>query len=127
MSHFTTIQTQLVVKDYLKKALDDLEYNWEEGNLEVRGYQGNRTRAEIRLETGNPGYDIGFRKQDQNYEVVADWWGIKNIKQEEFVQQVNRRYAYHAVKDQLEQQDFSFVEEEIQEDNSIRISVRRMS
>lgn len=127
MSHFTTIQTQLVVKDYLTKALDDLQYNWEEGNLEVRGYQGNLTHAELRLETGNEGYDIGFRKKGESYEVVADWWGIKNINQEEFVQQVNRRYAYNAVKDQLEQQDFSFVEEEVQEDSSIRISVRRMT
>jgi hypothetical protein len=125
MSHFTTIQTQIVVKDYLLKALSDLEYKWEEGNLEVRGYQGNLTRAEIRLETGNPGYDIGFRKQDQNYEVVADWWGIESINQEEFVQQVNRLYAYHAVKDQLEQQDFTFVEEEVRADNTIHISVRR--
>jgi len=126
MSHFSTIQTKIVVKDYLKKALTDLKFNWEEGDVEVRGYQGNRTKAEIRIETGNPGFDIGFRKQGQNYEVVADWWGIKNIKQDEFVQNVNQRYAYNAVKDQLEQQDFTFVEEEIKEDNTIHLTVRRM-
>jgi len=126
MSHFSTIQTKIVVKDYLKKALTDLKFNWEEGDVEVRGYQGNRTKAEIQIETGNPGFDIGFRKQGQNYEVVADWWGIKNIKQEEFVQNVNQRYAYHAVKDQLEQQDFTFVEEEVQADNTIHLTVRRM-
>jgi hypothetical protein len=126
MSHFSTIQTKIVEKDYLKKALTDLNYEWEEGNLEVRGYQGNRTPAEIRISTGNPGYDIGFRKQSENYEIVADWWGIKNIKQEEFVQNVNQRYAYHAVKDQLGQQDFTFVEEQVQADNTIHITVRRM-
>ncbi len=127
MSHFSTIETKIVNKEYLKKALDDLKFNWEEGNLEVKGYQGNRTKAEIKLETGNPGYDIGFRRQGQNYEVVADWWGIKNIKQEEFVQNVNQRYAYHAVKDQLGQQDFTFVEEQVQADNTIHITVRRMT
>mgnify|MGYP002480225152 CR=1 FL=1 len=127
MSHFSTLQTKIVVKEYLKKALDDLNYEWEEGNIEVRGYRGNRIPAEIRISTGNPVYDIGFRKQDENYEIVADWWGIKNIQQEEFVNNLNRRYAYNAVKDQLEQQDFTFVEEEVRADKSIRISVRRMT
>ncbi len=126
MSHFTTIKTKIVVKEYLKNALTDLKFNWEEGNVDVRGYQGNRTKAELKLDTGNPGFDIGFRKAGDSYEVVADWWGIKNIQQENFVQQVNQRYAYHAVKDQLAQQDFSFVEETVNDDNSIRISVRRM-
>ena len=127
MSHFSTIQTKIVVKEYLIKALDDLKFQWQEGDLEVRGYQGNRTKAEIRLETGNPGYDIGFRKTGENYEVVADWWGIKNIKQDEFLQNVNQRYAYNAVKDQLDQQDFSLVEEEVREDKTIHLSVRRMT
>jgi len=127
MSHFSTIKTKIVVKEYLVKALNDLKFNWEEGNVEVRGYQGIRTKAEIRINTGNTGYDIGFRKKNENYEIVADWWGIKNIKQEEFVQNVTQRYAYNAVKDQLEQQDFSFVEEELRADNTIHLSVRRMS
>jgi hypothetical protein len=127
MSHFSTIKTKIVVKEYLVKALNDLKFNWEEGNVEVRGYQGIRTKAEIRINTGNSDYDIGFRKQDENYEIVADWWGIKNIKQEEFLQNVTQRYAYNAVKDQLEQQDFSFVEEEVRADNTIHLSVRRMS
>jgi hypothetical protein len=126
MSHFTTIKTKIVVKDYLKKALTDLKYDWEEGNMTVRGYQGNQTKAEIKVQSGNPGYDIGFRKQGENYEIVADWWGIKNIKQDEFVNRVNQRYAYQAVKDQLEQEDFSFVEEKVGQDQTIHISVRRM-
>ncbi len=127
MSHFSTIQTKIVAKEYLKKALDDLKFNWEEGDLEVRGYQGNRTKAEIRIETGNHGFDIGFRKQGTNYEVVADWYGIRNIKQEEFVQNVTQRYAYNSVKGQLEQDGFTFVEDEVLENNTIHLSVRRMT
>ena len=127
MSHFSTIQTKIVVKEYLKKALDDLKFNWEEGDLEVRGYQGNRTKAEIRIETGNQGYDIGFRKQGANYEVVADWYGIRNIKQEEFVQNVTQRYACNSVKGQLEQDGFTFVEDDVLENNTIHFSARRMT
>jgi hypothetical protein len=126
MSHFSTLKTKIVVKEYLVKALDDLEYKWQEGDVEVRGYQGNRTKAEIKIETKNAGFDIGFRKQGESYEVVADWWGIKDIKQEEFVRQVTRRYAYNAVKDQLGKQNFTFTDEKVQEDNTIHLSVRRM-
>lgn len=126
MSHFTTLKTKIVVLKYLEKALDDLNYKWEKGNLDVRGYEGIRTKAEIKIKTENPGYDIGFRKQGDGYEVVADWWGIEYINQDDFVKRINQRYAYHAVKSQLEKQDFSFVTEEIKEGDTIHISVRRM-
>lgn len=126
MSHFSTIQTQLAEKKYLLQAIADLGFEWEEGNLEVGGFKGIRTPANIRIRTGNRDFDIGFRKQDGKYEIIADWWGIKNIKQEVFVRQLTQRYAFNAVKDQFEQQDFTFVKEEVQADNSIHITIRRM-
>ena len=126
MSHFTTVQTQIVLKEFLKKALEDLGMRCEEGNVEVRGYGGARTPVEIRVPTRNQGYDLGFRKQGENYELVADWWGIRDIKREEFVPRLTQRYAYHAAKDRLEQQDFTIVEEEVQQDQTIHITVRRM-
>jgi homospermidine synthase len=126
MSHFTTIKTQIVASEPLKKALVDLGLAGEEGTVEIRGYGGNRTRVDIRVPTRNPGYDIGFRKQGDAYELVADWWGIKDIKQDEFLQRLTQRYAYHVAKDQLEAQDFTVVEEEVQADNTIHITVRRM-
>jgi len=126
MSHFTTIKTQIVNKIYLKKALDDLQMHYQEGNVEIRGYGGQKTRVEIRVPTSNPQYDLGFRKQKETYELVADWWGIKDINQQEFVQRLSQRYAYHVAKEQLEQQDFTVVEEEVLEDQTIHLTVRRM-
>jgi len=98
MSHFTTIKTQIVAKEQLKQALEDLHLAYEEGAVDIRGYGGNRTRVEIRVPTRSPGYDLGFRKQGDAYELVADWWGIKDIKQDEFLQQLTQRYAYHVAK-----------------------------
>jgi len=126
MSHFTTIQTQVVVKEQLKKALDDLNLTYEEGEVEIRGYGGQRTRVEIRVPTRNPGYDLGFRKQGDVYELVADWWGIKDIQQEVFLNRLTQRYAYHIAKDRLEAQEFTIVEEEVQADQTIHITVRQM-
>ena len=126
MSHFTTVKTQIVAKEPLKQALTDLGLSYEEGSVEIRGYGGNRTRVDLRVPTRNPGYDLGFRKQGDAYELVADWWGIKDLKQDTFLQRLTQRYAYHVVKEQLQTQDFTVVEEEVQADNTIHIVVRRM-
>ena len=126
MSHFTTVKTSIVSKEHLKKALADLKMAFQEGQLTVRGYGGKTTGVEIKVPTRNEGYDLGFRKQGGTYELVADWWGIKDIKQDELVQKLNQRYAYHVAKEQLESQDFTIVEETVEQDQTIHIQVRRM-
>lgn len=125
MSHFTSIKTQIVEKEYLKRSLSDLGHAYSEGNVQIRGYQGNRTNVEIKVPTNNSGYDIGFRKSGNAYEVVADWWGIRDINQPQFVQQIYQRYAYHATKAKLEEQGFSLVSEEVQEGERIHLVLRR--
>jgi xanthine dehydrogenase molybdopterin-binding subunit B len=113
MSHFTRIKTQIVEKKYLTRALQDLNYTYEEGDVEIRGFGGNRTAVEIKIQTSNHGYDIGFRKSGDAYEVIADWYGIRDTNQTQFVQKVSQRYVYHATKEKLEEQGFSLVAEEV--------------
>lgn len=125
MSHFTTIKTKIVEKEYLKQALSELGYAYQEGNVQIRGYQGNQTSVAIKIPTKNSGYDIGFRHSNNSYEIVADWWGIRDIKQDQFLQQVSQRYAYHAAKAKLAEQGFSLVSEEAQEGERIHLVLRR--
>lgn len=127
MSHFTTLKTRIVSKDHLKQALEDLDIAFDEGDLEIRGYQGIRTPVEIRIPSSNPDYDLGFRKHGDSYELVADWYGIRDIDQHEFVAKIVQRYAYRVAMEQLLAQDFAVVEEEIRPDNTIHITVRRMT
>lgn len=125
MSHFTTIKTKIIDKEYLKKALTDLGYSYQEGNLQIHGYQGH-TPVEIKIPTQNSGYDIGFRQNNQVYEVVADWWGIKNIDRQQFLLDINQRYAYHAARNKLEERGFSLVTEEVQQEGKIHLVLRRI-
>ncbi|WP_342596727.1 DUF1257 domain-containing protein [Cyanobacterium aponinum UTEX 3222] len=127
MSHFTRLKTKIVEKEYLKQSLIDLGYKYQEGNVQVNGYMENRTNAELKIFTNNPNYDIGFQKQKDNYEIVADWWGIKDIQQAQFVKTLNQKYAYHATKAKLEEQGFSLVSEEVEEGNQIHLVLRRMA
>jgi hypothetical protein len=126
MSHFTRIKTQMVEQEYLKQALKDLGYTYQEGDVKIRGFGGKRTQVQIKVPTKNRGYDIGFRKVGEVYEVVADWWGIRGIKQKLFIQQVSQRYAYHAARTKLEEQGFALVSEKVQDGNRIHLVLRRM-
>jgi len=129
MSHFSTIKTTFVSKDHLKKALQDVTNEFGLGNIRenamVGGYGGSATRADIVAGTRNKGYDIGFRSENGAYGLVADWYGIKDIDKDSLTNRLSQRYAYHAVKEKLEEKGFSFVEEEVTEENTIHLRVRR--
>jgi hypothetical protein len=126
MSHFTRIKTQIVEKKYLTRALQDLNYACEEGDVKIRGFGGQRTAVEIKIPTSNSGYDVGFRKSGDAYELIADWYGIRDINQKQFVQQVTQRYVYHATKEKLEEQGFTLVTEEVERDGRVHLTLRRV-
>ncbi|HEY9089391.1 MAG TPA: DUF1257 domain-containing protein [Anaerolineaceae bacterium] len=125
MSHFSRLKTQIVEKEYLLLALKDLGYKVEEGPLEIKSFGVERTKVDLRIPLRMSG-DIGFRKVGENYEIVADWWGVRGVKRKEFADAVAQRYAYHATRAKLEQQGFTLVEEQTGEKGQIRMVLRRM-
>lgn len=125
MSHFTSMKTKLVIKDHVVQALRGLGYQPKEGNVEIRGFGGRKTAVEVMIHTKNPGYDLGFRKVGDTYELVADWYGIHDINQKTFLNQVQQKYAYHAVMSRMKEQGFEAVEEKNALDNTIHITLRR--
>lgn len=126
MSHFSRIQTQFKETKYLLQALKDLGFSYEEGNQQVVGFGGQKTPVEIRVPL-KLSYDIGFRRSGGKYEIVADWFGVRGINQQDFTQKLMQRYAYHATRDKMQQQGFDMVEEKVEETGQIRIVLRRMA
>jgi hypothetical protein len=129
MSHFSTLKTSFVSKDHLKKALQDVRNEFGLGpvreNSAVGGFGGASSLAEIVVATRNKGYDIGFRREKGVYGLVADWFGIKDINEEQLASRLARQYAYHAVKEKLDEKGFTLVEEEIMKEDTIHLRVRR--
>ncbi len=125
MSHFTTMKTQLVNRKYLVAALKDLGFQPQVGQVLVRGYEGQKTEVEVKVPTGNPEYDLGFRKAGKTYELVADWYGIVDIRAKTFMAQLLQRYAYHAVSAQVQAQGFEIVQDESLKDQTIHLTLRR--
>jgi hypothetical protein len=114
----------MVEREYLIRALEDLDYAYEEEDVTIRGFGRQRQQVDIKVKTR--GYDVGFRKVGKSYEIIADWWGVRGISREKFLQQVIQRYAYHAVRAKLEEQGFILASEEVQEDRQIHLVLRRM-
>ncbi|MBO3462093.1 DUF1257 domain-containing protein [Aetokthonos hydrillicola Thurmond2011] len=127
MSHFSQIKTQIRNLESLKDALGDLGIDWKEGPSEVRGYRGQTHAAEITVEQDN-GYDIGFKWNGKEYELVADlqYWK-QNHSVEGFLRQVTQRYAYHTVLKETANAGFQVAEQKQNQDGSISLVVQRWS
>ena len=114
----------MVDKALIFQALDDLGYKYEEGDLEIEGSRGNKTKINIKIFT-RFGNDIGLMENNGIYEIIADWWGVLGITQKAFSDGLNQRYAYLAVKTRLEQQGFTLASEE-NNGGKIHLVLRRM-
>ena len=122
MSHFTSIKIQIKNGDILAATLKELGYQVEQ-NTSVRGYQGNKTQAEYVIRQAN-GYDLGFRRTGEEYELVADFWGAK-INQTEFVNAISQKYAHKTLLQSVADQGFNVEAEETLEDGTVRVLVGR--
>jgi hypothetical protein len=132
MSHFTTVKTQIVDKEYLLKALAECGFSTvkEGDNLPLYGYQGDK-RAQtadivVRRKHISPASnDLGFKKTDSGYEIIISEYDVKLLGQN-FTNKLMQNYAYHVTKDSLKEQDFTIIEEEVQKDNTIHLTLRRI-
>jgi len=127
MSHFTSVKTKIVELEYLREALQDLKLEFQEGDLTILDFEGNTAEVQLKVKMPEEEYDIGLRKVASGYEIVADWFGIESVEEEEFLQQVNQRYAYHAVCSRLGGQGYNKVEENVSDDGRIHLTLRRIA
>jgi hypothetical protein len=127
MSHFSNIKTQIRNLDSLKCALTDLGIDWQEGPEMVRGYQGQTLKAAIVVKQEN-NYDLGFRWNGQEYELVADlqYWQ-QPLSVEGFLKKVTQGYALQTILSETSKQGFQVAEQQNNQDGSIRLVVQRWS
>ena len=127
MSHFRQVQTVIRDQALLEEALRQLQFDFQSGEeVTINGYQGNTEQGVVVVKTGCR-YDIGFQRQeDGSFAVCADWWGIEfntTMKQETFMQTLNRTYAHLAVKKQVLEQGLIIEEEKVLPNGEIELVV----
>ena len=93
MSHFSTLRTKISEAEILTASLRDLGISVK-SNADVRGYNGQRVRADlVAILEGE--YDLGWsRNSDGSFDLIADLWGVaKKHNQTELINSINQKYA----------------------------------
>ncbi len=93
MSHFSTLRTKITEAEILQNSLRDLGISVKT-NADVRGYNGQRVRADL-VAVLEGDYDLGWsRNSDGTYDLIADLWGVaKKHNQTELINAINQKYA----------------------------------
>jgi hypothetical protein len=124
MSHFSQVKTQIRTLEPLQKALTDLGLPWK-SETSAKSDLGQTLTAEVVIPQEN-GYDIGFKWNGKEYELVADmhyWqqpWSV-----ESFLNKVSQGYAVQTVMGESQNQGFTLTEQNLQQDGSIRLLLQR--
>ncbi len=135
MSHYTRLDTRIVSVEHLIAALADMGFDHVEHHdvaEHLYGYEGDvrEDRAEVivrRAFIGELSNDIGFRRTaDGNFEaIISDY--DRDTYGREWLGRLTQRYAYRVARDVLRDQDFDLVEESMDQDRRIHMTVRRMA
>ena len=93
MSHFSTLRTKITDAEILKASLSDLGISVKT-EADVRGYNGQRVRADL-VAVLEGEYDLGWsRNSDGSFDLIADLWGVaKKHNQTELINSINQKYA----------------------------------
>lgn len=135
MSHYTTLETRLVSVEHLRRALQDLGLAPVEVHgtaVELVGYEGvfDAGRAEVVVRREHlPGCsaDLGFRRNAAGrLDAVVDAMD-RGTLDERWFRKLTQRYAYHAAKHQLSEKGFELVEETVDRNDAIRLTLRRVA
>jgi hypothetical protein len=95
MSHFTTVTLLIFDLEELKICLRELGYTVIPDTT-IRGYGNSNQTVDLAVSTS--GYPMGFRKNfTGEYEVIADWWGVKGTNEKEFTTKLKTIYAERKV------------------------------
>jgi len=125
MSHFTKIQTKIYDKELLISTLKQLNYNVSEGRSTLMGYNGQKTNIDILIKL-NSSYDIGFtRNKEGSYQITADWWGVTQVKKEDFIRDVKQNYSLNMIRREMKKKGYKLVEQKNLEKNTIKVVVRK--
>ena len=103
MSHFSTLRTKISDSETLTNSLRDLGIQVKT-NADVRGYHGQRVRADI-VAVLEGEYDLGWSENsDGTFDLIADLWGVaKKHNQTELINSINQKYAVNKTLSEVKQ------------------------
>jgi hypothetical protein len=92
MSLFTKCNSSIDDAGCLVKALKNLGYPPEKGG-NLRGHAESCTLVDFRFTPAPDSFQVGFRKEGRRYVCIADWFGVRGIQQQKFMETLTQEYA----------------------------------
>ena len=127
MSHFTTIKTEILDPEILRKTLSDLKFEFQE-NGKILGYQGRMENVDIAVRIFGSSC-LGFNKRsgEGNYGIRGriEVLNQKNVK--EMINLIRTEYAYRKIIHETRKRGFSLVQEERLKTGTIKLVLRKVA
>jgi hypothetical protein len=127
MSHFTTIKTEILDPEILKKTLSDLKFEFQE-NGKIPGHQGRIENVDIAVKVFGSSC-LGFNKRsgEENYEIrgISEVLNQKEVK--ERINLIRSEYAYRKIIYETRKRGFSLVQEERLKTGTIKLVLRKVA
>jgi len=127
MSHFTTIKTEVLDPEILKKTLLDLKFEFQE-NGKIPGHQGRMESADIAVKISGSSC-IGFNKNlgEENYEIRGTIEVLNKKEVKESINLIRSEYAYRKIIHETRKRGFSLVQEERLKAGTIKLVLRKVA
>lgn len=127
MSHFTTIKTEILDPEILKRTLSDLKFEFQE-NGKIPGHQGQMENTDIVVKIFGRSC-LGFNKRpgEENYEIrgISEVLNQKEVK--ESINLIRSEYAYRKIIYETRRRGFNLVQEERSKTGTIKLVLRKVA
>ena len=126
MSHFTRVKTVMKEVDVLETAITSV-LGWDtQRDGVVRGYKGNKVKAQLVAVNPRANYDVGFqRAEDDSFSLVTDYYGLRSLPfpSKELSDRIAQAYSLEIVRQDAQEQGFSMSDIVTNEDGSFQLQL----
>src|SRR4030042_5729763 len=127
MSHFTTIKTEILDPEILKRTLSELKFEFQE-NGKILEYQGRIENVDIAVKMfGSSCLGFNKRSEEENYEIRGTSEILNQKEVKEIINLIRSEYAYRKIVHESRKRGFSLVQEERLKTGTIKMVLRKVS
>ena len=125
MSHFSTIKTEILDLEMLKKTISELGFTMEE-KVKITESHGRKEAVDfaIRIDVGSY---LGFKKEGKRYTIICASEILSQERTRRFVGMIQQEYAYRKVLHETRKRGFSLVQEERVKAGVIKLILKKVA
>jgi hypothetical protein len=127
MSHVTTIKTEILDLDILKRTISDLGFNMKENDWYI-GHDGQMEQIDLSVRIARNSYLLFKRDApEKGYLVTANSDVSDSAQVRPIIQMIQQEYAYRKVLHETRKRGFSLVEEQRVKAGVIKLILKKVA